>query len=208
MYVPSHFKEDDIDKLQQYICDYGFGLLVVADEDGIEANHVPFHLSSEQNGTLGQLQCHLARNNPVWQRLHDGARVLAVFQGPDAYVSPSWYESKAETGRVVPTWNYLAVHAEGSARVIEDPNWLKHHLHRLTDQHESGMSNPWSVDDAPTDFTERLVQAIVGVEIKIETLTGKLKASQNQPEKNRAGVKTGLEAGEGAHNRAMAKFIS
>ncbi|RFA30965.1 transcriptional regulator [Alkalilimnicola ehrlichii] len=208
MYVPSHFKEDDIGKLQQYICDYGFGLLVVADNGGIEANHVPFHLSSEQDGTLGQLQCHLARNNPVWQRLHDGARVLAVFQGPDAYVSPSWYETKAETGRVVPTWNYLAVHAEGSARVIEDPTWLKHHLHRLTDQHESGMGNPWSVDDAPTEFTERLVQAIVGVEIQIETLTGKLKASQNQPEKNRAGVKAGLEAGEGAHNRAMARFIS
>jgi len=208
MYVPSHFKEDDIGKLRQYIRDYGFGLLVVADNDGIEANHVPFHLSAEQDGSLGHLQCHLARNNPVWQRLHDGARVLAVFQGPDAYVSPSWYETKAETGRVVPTWNYLAVHAEGSARVIEDPNWLKHHLHRLTDQHESGMGNPWSVDDAPTDFTERLVQAIVGVEIKIETLTGKLKASQNQSEKNRTGVKTGLEAREGANNRAMAKFIS
>jgi len=208
MYVPSHFKEDDVGKLQQYIRDYSFGLLVVADDDGIEANHVPFHLNSEQDGTLGQLQCHLARNNPVWQRLHDGARVLAVFQGPDAYISPSWYETKAETGRVVPTWNYLAVHAEGSARVIEDPNWLKLHLHQLTDKHESGMAKPWSVDDAPTDFTERLVQAIVGVEIKIETLTGKLKASQNQPVENRAGVKAGLDAGEGAHNRAMAKFIS
>ena len=208
MYIPSHFKEDDVGKLQQYIRDYGFGLLVLADDGGIEANHVPFHLISEQNGSLGQLQCHLARSNPAWKRLHGGARVLAVFQGPDAYVSPSWYKTKAETGRVVPTWNYLAVHAEGSARIIEDPTWLKHHLHRLTDQHESSMSNPWSVDDAPTDFTERLVTAIVGVEIKIETLTGKLKASQNQPEKNRTGVKTGLEAREGENNRAMAKFIS
>ena len=208
MYVPSHFKEDDIGKLQQYIRDYGFGLLIVADDDGIEANHVPFHLSSEEDGTLGQLQCHLARSNPVWQRLQNGARVLAVFQGPDAYVSPSWYETKAETGRVVPTWNYLAVHVEGSARIIEDSTWLKQHLHLLTNQHESGMSDPWSVDDAPTEFTERLVQAIVGVDIKIETMTGKLKASQNQPEKNRAGVKIGLETGEGANNRAMAKFIS
>ena len=208
MYVPNHFKEDDTGKLQQYIRDYGFGLLIVADDCGIEANHVPFHLSSEEDGTLGQLQCHLARSNPVWQRLQDGAQVLVVFQGPNAYVSPSWYETKAETGRVVPTWNYLAVHVEGSARVIQDSAWLKHHLYRLTDQHESGMSNPWSVADAPTEFTERLVKAIVGVEIKIETLTGKLKASQNQPEKNRAGVKAGLETGEGANNRAMAKFIS
>lgn len=208
MYVPSHFKEDDIGKLQQYIRDYGFGLLVVADDGGIEANHVPFLLISEKDGTLGQLQCHLARNNPVWQRLQGGARVLVVFQGPDAYISPSWYGTKAETDRVVPTWNYLAVHVVGSAHIIEDSTWLKHHLHRLTGQHESSMSNPWSVDDAPTDFTERLVQAIVGVEIKIETLTGKLKASQNQPEKNRAGVKAGLEADERMHNRAMAKFIS
>ncbi|QQD18814.1 FMN-binding negative transcriptional regulator [Spongiibacter nanhainus] len=157
---------------------------------------------------MGQLECHVARNNPVWQRLQDGARVLAVFQEPDAYISPSWYKTKAETGRVVPTWNYLAVHAEGRARVIEDPNWLKHHLHRLTDQHESDMDAPWSVDDAPKEFIERLAQAIVGVEINIENLTGKLKASQNQPEKNRTGVKAGLEAEDGPHNRAMATLIS
>lgn len=207
MYVPSHFKEDDAGKLQQYIRDYGFGLLVVADDDGIEANHVPFYLSTEQEGTLGQLQCHLARNNPLWRRLHDGARVLAIFQGPDAYVSPSWYATKAETGRVVPTWNYLAVHVEGSARIIEDSDWLKLHLQRLTDKHESGMASPWAVDDAPADFVEGLAQAIVGVEIRIETLMGKLKASQNQPERNRVGVKAGLEAGEGAQGRAMAKFI-
>lgn len=208
MYVPSHFKEDDTDKLQQYIRDYGFGLLVVADDGGIEANHVPFHLSAGQSGTLGRLQCHLARSNPAWQRVRDGARVLAVFQGPDAYVSPSWYATKAETGRVVPTWNYLAVHAEGSACVIEDPVWLTNHLHQLTDQHEYGMGTTWSVDDAPADYTERLVKAIVGVEIQIETLTGKLKASQNQPEKNRAGVKVGLEAGEAERSRDMARLIS
>lgn len=207
MYVPSHFKEDDTQTLHQYIRDYGFGLLIVADEDGIEANHVPFHLIRGEDSSLGTLQCHLARNNPVWQRLVHGARVLAVFQGPDAYVSPSWYATKAETGRVVPTWNYLAVHAEGSARVIEDAAWLKQHLQQLTDKHESAMDEPWAVDDAPTDFTERLVGAIVGVEIRIEALTGKLKASQNQPERNRSGVKIGLES-EGAESLAMSKFIS
>ncbi|MDI9243596.1 FMN-binding negative transcriptional regulator [Marinobacter sp. CHS3-4] len=208
MYIPNHFKEDDQDKLQQYIRDYSFGMLIIADDEGVEANHVPFHLSSGANGSLGNLQCHLARSNPVWQRMQDGARVLAVFKGPDAYVSPSWYPTKAETGRVVPTWNYLAVHAEGSAQIIQDSSWLKHHLHQLTEQHESQMAAPWSVDDAPGDFTDRLVQAIVGVEIKIEALTGKLKASQNQPEKNRIGVKAGLETGEGTQNRAMAQFIS
>jgi len=208
MYIPNHFKETDQEKLKQYMHDYSFGLLVIADDEGIEANHVPFYLSSGASGSLGHLQCHLARNNPVWQRIQGGARILAVFQGPDAYISPSWYPTKAETGRVVPTWNYLAVHAQGSAQIIQDPSWLKHHLHQLTDQHESEMAVPWSVDDAPTDFIDRMMQAIVGVEIKIETLTGKLKASQNQPEKNRVGVKAGLEVGEGAQNGAMAKFIS
>lgn len=207
MYTPNHFKEDDHHKLQQYIRDYSLGLLVVADEGGIEANHLPFHLNPEE-GSFGYLQCHLARSNPVWQRLRDGARVLVVFQGPNAYVSPSWYPTKAETGRVVPTWNYLAVHVEGTVRVIEDPSWLKRHLHQLTDQHEAGMAVPWSVDDAPADFTARLLDAIVGVEIRIETLTGKLKASQNQPERNRIGVKAGLEAGEGPDAKAMAQFIS
>ena len=207
MYVPNHFQVDDIDQLQQYIRDYGFGMLVVADADGIEANHVPFYLRVKEDGCLGYLQCHVARSNPVWQRLQESARVLAVFQGPDAYISPSWYPTKAETGRVVPTWNYLAVHAEGSARVIQDSTWLRHHLNQLTDQHESEMNKPWSVDDAPADFTEQLVQAIVGVEIKIESLTGKLKASQNQPERNRAGVKAGLESTEKTHVRAMSRFI-
>lgn len=223
MYVPSHFKEDDTAKLHQYIRDYGFGVLIIADDDGIEANHVPFYLntgylntdylntgslSADKNDSLGVLHCHLALSNPAWQRLQAGARVLAVFQGPDAYISPSWYPTKAETGKVVPTWNYLAVHAAGSARIIQDPIWLKQHLHQLTNQHESNMSAPWSVDDAPADFAERLVQAIVGVEITIESLTGKLKASQNQPEQNRAGVKAGLEAQESAHSHAMGRLIS
>jgi transcriptional regulator len=207
MYVPDHFKEEDQEELKQYIRDYSFGLLVIADDEGIEANHVAFYLSSESGSSLGYLQCHLARNNPVWQRMQNGARVLAVFQGPDAYVSPSWYPSKAETGRVVPTWNYLAIHVQGRAQIIQDSNWLKHHLNQLTNQHEGKMVTPWSVDDAPADFTDRLVQAIVGVEIKIETLTGKLKASQNQPEKNREGVKAALKAGEGANNLVMAELI-
>lgn len=208
MYVPNHFKEDDTENLLQTIREHGFGLLIVADDEGIEANHVPFYLSCEEKSALGNLHCHLARTNPVWHRLLKGPRVLAVFQGPDAYVSPSWYATKAETGQVVPTWNYLAVHAKGSARVIQDPMWLNRHLHQLTDQHESGMSAPWSVDDAPADFIEGMAKAIVGVEITIETLTGKLKASQNQPERNRAGVKAGLAAEQGVRGRAMAKLIS
>lgn len=207
MYVPNHFKEENIEKLHRYIRDYSFGLLIIADDQGIEANHVPFLLTLESSNPLGLLQCHLARNHSAWQRLQTGARVLVVFQGPNAYISPSWYATKAETGRVVPTWNYLAIHVEGKAQVIDDPIWLQQHLHQLTDQHEANRDQPWSVDDAPKDFTSRLMQAIVGIEINIETLTGKLKASQNQPAQNRQGVKAGLQFEEGKPRLTMSDLI-
>lgn len=208
MYVPSHFKHNDVATLQGYIRDYAFGLLVIADDEGIEANHVPFYLSVAEDGSLGSLQCHLARGNRVWQRIENSRFVLAVFQGPEAYVSPSWYPSKADTGRVVPTWNYLAVHAEGPAEVIQDAAWLKEHLCQLTHQHESARAEPWAVEDAPEDYTEGLMRGIVGIEIKIEKLTGKLKASQNQTESNRVGVKSGLKEDSAAHACAMAEFIN
>lgn len=207
MYIPNHFKEDDTDTLQQYIRTFNFGLLVLADDRGIEANHIPFQLVTGEGGTPGQLQCHLSRSNPAWQRLQQSARVLVVFQGPHAYVSPSWYPTKAETGRVVPTWNYLAVHAEGSARLIEDPAWLLQHLHNLTNQQEAAMPEPWAVDDAPAEHIERLMAGIVGVEITIETLSGKLKASQNQPEQNRAGVKAALASAEGTLGPALSGLM-
>lgn len=207
MYVPNHFKEENIEQLHQYIRDYSFGLLIISDNQGIEANHVPFLLRVESSNLLGLLQCHLARNNSAWQRLQTGARVLVIFQGPNAYISPSWYATKAETGRVVPTWNYLAIHVEGNAQVIDDPIWLKKHLHQLTEQHEANRDQPWSVDDAPADFTSRLIEAIVGIEINIETLTGKLKASQNQPAQNRQGVKAGLQFEESKPHLTMSDLI-
>ena len=212
MYIPSHFREENPEALQHYIREYGFGMLVVADEEGIEVNHVPFYLSSSDDNSALHLQCHLARSNSVWKRLEGaegagGIRVLAVFKGPDAYVSPSWYPGKAEHGRVVPTWNYLAVHAEGIARVVQDQHWLKQHLNDLTNQHESAMPEPWSVSDAPEEYTDRLMQAIVGIEIRIEKLSGKLKASQNQPEGNRAGVKAALSNMDNTDSKAIAKLI-
>ncbi len=207
MYVPEHFRESDTQVLQQYIRDYGFGVLVVANGEGIEANHVPFHLQVDGDNPSGVLRCHVARNNLVWQRIEKGGQVLVIFQGPDAYVSPSFYPSKAETGRVVPTWNYLAVHAEGCAHIVLDPNRLREHLHKLTEHHETARNPSWSVDDAPRDFTESLMRGIVGIEIHIEKLTGKLKASQNQPELNRAGVKSGLANEERTDDSGMSKFV-
>ena len=208
MYVPKNFKEDDLAKLQQYIRDYSFGLLVIADEEGIEVNHVPFYLSIEDDASYGVLQCHLARSNRVWQRIENVSSVLAVFQGPDAYVSPSWYPTKADTGRAVPTWNYLAVHAEGCATVIQDPEWLYAFLSQLTNKHEKDRAEPWAVEDAPKDYIEGLMRGIVGIEIKIEKLTGKLKSSQNQPECNQQGVKAGLNNEIEPKANAMSQFIS
>lgn len=207
MYVPNHFKEDGPEKLLQYIRDYSFGTLILADSDGISVEHVPFYLASSTDNSGMKLQCHLARNNPSWQRIEAGTDVMAVFQGPDAYISPSWYATKAETGRVVPTWNYLAVHVKGRAEVIQEAEWLQQHLYHLTEQHEAGMPEPWSLKDAPEEFIDRLINAVVGIEISIESMTGKLKASQNQSEQNRAGVKAALESQVDENSQAMAKLI-
>jgi len=207
MYIPAHFAEKDTQALLQLIRDNGFGTLVVADSAGIEANHLPFHWRACEEAPLGLLQCHVARANPLWQRLNGDTRVLAIFQGPNAYVSPSWYPSKAESPRVVPTWNYQAVHVRGVARAVEEPQWLEQHLRQLTDLHEAGRAQPWSFDDAPAEFTRKLTRAIVGIEIRIESVCGKLKASQNQPEVNRAGVRVGLQEEPLAVAREMAELI-
>lgn len=207
MYLPKYFQEPDNEKLQETIRRYGFGVLIVADDKGVEANHVPFYLNPASKKGLGILECHVARQNPVWRNIEDGASVLAIFQGPDAYISPSWYPSKAETGRVVPTWNYLAVHARGRARTRHDTDWLTGHLNRLTNQHESGRDNPWSVADAPEQFTGKLMRAIVGIEIEVEELTGKLKANQNHPEEDRQGVREGLSRERDHGAREMANYM-
>lgn len=207
MLVPSQFQEKSTEKLQQYIRDYSFGVLVVADHHGIDVNHIPFHFTINDEHPLGILRCHVARINPVWQKIDSGASVMAVFKGPDAYVSPSWYETKSETGKVVPTWNYLAVHAEGQASIVQEEGWLKNHLNQLTNLHEAQREQPWSVDDAPAEFTSRLMKAIVGIEIRIESLKGQVKASQNHPERNQMGVKAGLAKGTHAEV-AMSKFVN
>ena len=179
---------------------------MVADSQGIDVNHLLFHFSQNDEHVLGIHRCHVARINPVWKRIEAGAHVMAVFKGPDAYVSPSWYETKAETGRVVPTWNYLAVHVDGQASIFQEHAWLGNHLDQLTDLNEAEREPPWSVEDAPSEFTSRLVKAIVGIEFRIEALKGQVKASQNHPERNRTGVKAGLAEGSDT-DVAMSRFV-
>lgn len=207
MYLPQHFEEHDTELLHSVIRAHGFGTLVVAGPEGIEANHVPFYLDTSAPGSRGVLECHVARSNKVWQQIDAGASVLAMFLGPDAYVSPSWYPTKAETGRVVPTWNYVAVHARGRARTVQDPNWLLSHLNKLTDQHEAGRASPWSVGDAPEDYIHKLTGAVVGIELTIDELIGKRKASQNQPERNRRGVVEGMRREGSEASMAIVRHI-
>lgn len=202
MYMPKHFAETDTERMHQLIRTRGFGTLVTVENGLPQANHVPFILDGS-----GRLQCHLARGNPAWQQIVNAPDVLVIFQGPDAYISPNWYATKKETGKAVPTWNYQVVHAHGRAKAIDDPVWLRQHLENLTDQNERHRSDAWAVSDAPADYIEKMIGAIVGLEITIDCLEGKLKASQNQPEANRLGVKDGLDAEGTDSARAIGRYV-
>lgn len=197
MYVPPAFREDRREVMEALIAAHPLAMLISHGAGGLTANHVPMQI------TDGVLRAHLARANPQLDDLRAGGEVLAVFQGPQAYVSPGWYASKAEHGRVVPTWNYLTVQVRGAARVIEDAGWLRAQVTALTDRHEAGRAEPWAVSDAPERFLEAQLRAIVGIELPLDGLSGKWKASQNRPDADRAGVISGL-ASEG---RGMAGCI-
>lgn len=193
MYIPKHFEESRIDVLHDLILTHPFSTLVTMSSAGINANHIPFHLIQEA-GEYGTLQGHVARANPIWSDLVNDVEALVIFQGPNSYITPSWYPTKQEHGKVVPTWNYVTVHAYGTLRVIDDPVWLRNQLESLTTQQEASFEKPWAVSDAPVEFTNKMINAIVGIEIAITKLTGKWKVSQNQPASNQAGVVQGLES--------------
>lgn len=206
MYVPDHFNESRPDALAKLIRARPLGVLVTLSASGPEANHVPFYFAAGA-GPNGSLLGHVARQNPVWRDVRDYARALVIFQGPSAYVSPSWYPEKAEHGRVVPTWNYVVVHVHGALRVHDDPSWIRRQVDLLTDQMESTRDAPWKVSDAPSAYVERLAQGIVGIELVIDRLVGKWKASQNHPPANRAGVVAGLQASDRPSDVEMAEVI-
>lgn len=191
MHTPAHFRETRVEVLHQLIRDRPLATLVTVGEDGVVADHVPLHLCAD-GSTPGVLQGHVARANPLWNRQQDGAQVLAVFNGPDAYISPSWYPTKTENGKAVPTWNYVAVHAYGKLSAKQDRAWIFRHLDQLTAVNEAGFDRPWKVSDAPERFIAGMLDAVVGIEIEITRLLGKWKASQNQPDRNQAGVRRGL----------------
>ena len=191
VYITPAFNQTDVTILHQAIVQHPFGTLLTTADGLIEADHLPFVLDTTA-GNLGVLRGHVSRSNPVW-RTADNAEVLVVFHGAQGYISPSWYPSKAVHGRVVPTWNYIVVHARGTLRVIDDAEWLRHHLQTLTDEHESRREMPWAVIDAPADYVSAMITGVVGIEIPLRSLVGKWKLSQNRGPDDRAGVIGGLK---------------
>ena len=203
MYLPPHFRIED--RAQQFalIRARPFGLLVTNGPGGLMANPLPFHLDAE----AGVLRAHVARANPQWREADGSREALVVFQDVDAYVTPGWYATKRETGKVVPTWNYSAVHVYGLLRAIDDRDWLRKLVGDLTDAHEAGRAEPWKVEDAPADYLDALLRGIVGIEVQIARIEGKAKLSQNRIEVDRAGVVTGLREQGGDADLRMAAQI-
>jgi transcriptional regulator len=190
MYMPPHFAQHDPAALHALMREHPLAALVSLGDGGLTADHLPLEFDATA-GERGTLFGHVARANPLW-RAAAGKPVLAVFGGPQAYVSPSWYPSKAATHKVVPTWNYTVVHAHGVLEAVEDAPWLRALVGRLTDHHEATRPTPWAVDDAPSDYVQQMLRAIVGIRIPLKRLVGKWKVSQNRSETDRRGVADGL----------------
>jgi len=206
MYLPKHFEETRPDVLHACIAANPLATLVTV-QDGLPcADEVPFMLARGDGGA-DVLRAHVARANPLWQRAAN-TPVLLVFRGPQAYVTPSWYPAKAEHGKVVPTWNYVVVQARGTLRVIDDAAWLRTQVTALTHSREDARAAPWQVSDAPADYIAQMLRAIVGIEVTIETLTGKWKVSQNRNEADRAGVLAGLRQEPGDNAAQVAALVS
>jgi len=192
MYLPAHFEETRLEILHSLIVQHPLATVVTLSAEGLNANHIPMELDPAPP-PRGTLRGHVSRANPMWQDFSSEVGALAIFQGPESYITPSWYQTKQESGKVVPTWNYAVVHAYGELRIVEDATWLRALVGRLTDRHEAQRPQPWEVADAPSAYIEGQLGGIVGIEISIARLIGKWKVSQNRPEADRTGVVQGLQ---------------
>src|SRR6266850_3068495 len=207
MYLPAHFEESRVDVLHQLIHAHPLGALVTLMPGGLDANHIPFEVDPNP-APFGTLRGHVARANPVWRDASRDVEALVIFQGPGTYISPAWYPTKKETAKVVPTWNYVVVHAHGPLRVIDDRDWLRDFVTKLTNRHEGERGGePWHVTDAPTDYIDTMLGAIIGLEIPVTRLVGKWKMSQNRPAQDRAGVVDGLLQEGGPSHAAVAGLV-
>jgi transcriptional regulator len=192
VYLPEHFAETRLEELHRIMREHPLGMLVTHTAAGLDANHLPFELDPDR-GSCGTLQGHIARANPLWREVADGAGVLVVFRGAQGYVSPNWYPSKRESHRSVPTWNYEVVHAHGRIRVIDDVKFVGGLVARLTQTYEAAEPQPWKMADAPREYIEQMLRMVVGVEIEVTRLCGKRKLSQNRDARDFEGVMHALQ---------------
>ncbi|MET0276806.1 MAG: FMN-binding negative transcriptional regulator [Pseudorhodoplanes sp.] len=207
LYLPPAFRESDVAVLQAQIRAIGFGSLITTAKDGgILISQFPVMLDTAI-GTLGQLRCHVSRANPQWRESDLTKPGIVMFSGPDAYVSPSWYPSKHEHGKAVPTWNYITICARGLLEVYDDRESLMAHVTELTELHEAAFPEPWKVTDAPTDYMERQLKGIVGFRLTIEALEGKKKLSQNRSVEDRDGVAEALQATDDPNARDIGTLV-
>ena len=192
MYTPAHFKVEDVGAAHALMRAHPFAILVTQGADGIVATHLPTVLKVEGAGPLGRIECHVARPNQQWRTFAADAEALLIFQGPEAYIRPGWYPTKAEHAKVVPTWNYAAVHAYGKLEAVQDKEWLLNHVSELSNQQEAPYALPWGTADAPANFIDALARGIVGFTLTIARLEAKMKMSQNREDRDRVGVVQGL----------------
>lgn len=204
MHLHPLFVETRAENLHRLMRDYPLATLIVTTPQGIVANHLPIEIRAEE----GLLRCHFGRSNPLWRELVDGGEALVIFRGPNAYLSPHWFDSGARSGRRAPSWNYAAVHARGPLQLIEDGAWLKDHLAALTAQQEASLPTPWQLGDAPVEFVDGLVGAVVGIEIRIDSLVGKWFLSQQRTVADRARIVAQLRQQPQDNAAALAAMIA
>jgi len=209
VYLPTHFEVTDTALMHDLIREVPLGMLVTVGSEGITGNHVPFvlEIGDAERGTPDRLIGHVARNNAVWRDFDAAFEALVVFQSLDAYITPTWYETKRTTHEVVPTWNYAVVHVSGPLLIHDDVRWIRGQAGKLTKMMETGREEPWKMADAPREYTEQMLQSIVGIEIPVRKMTGKLKASQNRPDADAEGAAAGLRESGNPADSLMADLI-
>ena len=206
MYTPDHFRVDDLPQMHALMRARPLSALVSTGPAGLYATHLPTVLKND--GPHGTIECHLARANPHWKDLAEGNEALMIFQGPEGYITPNWYPSKALHGKVVPTWNYAVVHAYGRPEVMKDKDWLRRHVSELTAQQETSEAQPWALSDAPDSYIDVMLRGIVGFRFAITRLEGKWKMSQNREAEDRKGVVAGLQARASGEDREIADAVT
>lgn len=206
MYTPVYHAFNDIEKMRAHIASHPLRAWVCHAHGQLIANHIPFVLDAK-HGSHGRLLAHVSRANSVWRELIGGAPSVVMFMGPSAYITPSWYPGKRQHGKVVPTWNYVTVHAHGMARAMEDTCWILDVLNRLTDTQESQRTEPWKVSDAPSAYIDKMLRAVVGIEITIDRVEGRLKVSQDEDEQDRRGTVEALQHSTDASTQVLASLV-